>query len=343
MRNTFGKLEIDLQLFNGAAAGGAAGGGEAAGGDAGQAVESANLPKADVNRRGGSSRRSRTGAYDNVVFGKQGDDSAVETANNPAAGGENAEGNGNKSGITTTSDTLEAKRKAFQEMIDGEYKEQYAEVFQKAFNRRFSEVKGLESTIEAQKPILDMLLSRYKIEDGDMGKLQKALEEDNSYWEQAAEQSGMTVEQYKAMQKLERESAELKALRQRQAGEAQAQEQLARWMRESEAVKAVYPGFDLRAELANRDFQGLLKSGVPVQKAYELMHMEEIMTARQQAAAQTTAAQMQAKIKSKAARPSENGTSSQSAAIVKNDVSNLSRADRAEIARRAQRGEKITF
>jgi hypothetical protein len=53
--------------------------------------------------------------------------------------------------------------------------------------------------------------------------------------------------------------------------------------------------------------------------------------------------QVVAKIKSKAARPSENGTSSQSAVIVKNDVHNLSRADRAEIARRAQRGEKISF
>ena len=108
-------------------------------------------------------------------------------------------------------------------------------------------------------------------------------------------------------------------------------------------MKTLYPGFDLRAEIANREFQGLLRSGIPVQKAYELIHMDEIKEAAARSAAQATSAQMTAKIKSKAARPSENGTSSQSAVIVKNDVGNLSRADRAEIARRVQRGEKITF
>jgi len=60
-------------------------------------------------------------------------------------------------------------------------------------------------------------------------------------------------------------------------------------------------------------------------------------------AAQTTGQQMAAKIQSKASRPKENGTSSQSAVIVKNDVHSLSRAERAEIARRAARGESIKF
>ena len=201
----------------------------------------------------------------------------------------------------------------------------------------------MEKTIADQKPILDLLAQRYGIADGDMGKLLTAIEEDSSYWQEAADKEGLTVEQYKAMQKLQRENAELQKLRQRQQGEQQAQQQLAKWMQDAEGMKTLYPGFDLRAELANREFQGLLKSGIPVQKAYELIHMDEIKEAAARSAAQATSAQMTAKIKSKAARPSENGTSSQSAVIVKNDVGNLSRADRAEIARRVQRGEKITF
>lgn len=340
MHKLFEALDIDLQLFNGAAAG--ASGGAAEGGspaDAGQAVEG-NLPKADAKARIGSSRRSRTGAYDNVVFGKQGEGADAGSAGSDA--GSDA-GDSGKSGITTTSDTLEQKRAAFKELIEGEYKDQYTETFQKAFNRRFAEVKGMEASLEAQKPILDMLAQRYGITDGDMGKLQKAIEEDSTYWEEAAEKAGLTVEQYKAMQKLERDSAELRAMRQRQAGEQAAQAQLAKWMQESEELKRIYPTFDLRAELVNRDFQGLLKSGIPVQKAYELMHMDEIKEAAARSAAQATSKQMQAKIKSRASRPAENGTSSQSAVIVKNDVSNLSREDRAEIARRVQRGEQITF
>ena len=321
-------LKLDLQLFNEGAAGGA-------GGDGGTAQAGASeLPKAETTPTG-SSRRSRT-AEPNVVYGIQPD------TESPASEG-TAEGNGNKSGVSTTSDSLEAKRTAFKEMIEGEYKEQYTEMFQQAFNRRFKEVKGMESSLAAQKPILDMLMQKYKIADGDMSALQTAIESDSQYWEEAAEEAGLTVEQYKAMQKLQRENEELRKQRQRQLGQQQAQQQLEKWYKEGEALKTLYPTFDFQAEAQNREFLGLLRSGLPVQKAYELIHMDEIKEAAARTAAQTTGAQMEARIKSKASRPSENGTSSQSAAIVKNDVHNLTRADRAEIARQAQMGKMIKF
>ena len=335
MRNNEDLFKFDLQLFSDGAAASAA-----PAGDGAQQAGENPLAKADTKGMRGGSRRAKTGAYDNVVFGKQ--DAAGDTAVSSDAGN-TAEANGNKSGVTTTSDTLEARRKAFEDMIGGEYKDLYAEKFQEAFNRRFKEVKGMEQSLSDQKPILDMLLQRYNIADGDMKKLLSAIEEDNSYWEEAAEKEGLTVEQYKAMNKLQRENAELQKMRQRQQGEQQAQAQLAKWMQEAEGMKDMYPGFDLRTEIQNRDFQGLLKSGIPVQKAYELIHMEEIKQAAARSAAQTASAQMQANIKAKQSRPSENGTSSQSAVIVKNDVHNLSRSDRAEIVRRAQRGEKIRF
>ena len=122
-----------------------------------------------------------------------------------------------------------------------------------------------------------------------------------------------------------------------------AQQKLNEWYAESEKVKEVYPTFDFRAETADRDFLGLLKSGLSVQQAYELKHMDEIKANAAKAAAQTAGQQMAAKIQSKASRPKENGTSSQSAVIVKNDVHSLTRAERAEVVRRAQRGEKISF
>ena len=328
-------LKVDLHLFDGAA------GGAPAGGEGAQAAEGA-LPKAETNSRSGSSRRSKAGAFDNVVFGKQEDASGTEAATSSAAGN-NGEGNANKSGVTTTSDSLEAKRAAFDELIDGEYKDIYAEKFQQAFNRRFKEAKGMEQSLNAQKPIMDILMQRYNIADGDVAKLQSAIEQDNVYWESAAEEAGLTVEQFKAMKKLERENAELQRMRQRQQGEQAAQQKINAWYAESEKVKEVYPTFDFKAEAANPNFLGLLKSGLGVQQAYELMHMDEIKTNAARAAAQTAGQQMAAKIQTKAARPKENGTSSQSAVIVKNDVHSLSRAERAEIARRAARGERIKF
>ena len=335
MRKVYTLIDIDLRLFDGAAGAAPAGGeGGAAQGNAGATA------KAETNGRSGSSRRSRTGES-NVVYGIQEDASGPETTTSSDAG-KNGQAV-SKSGVSTTSNTLEDRRKAFDAMIDGEYKDVFEERFQQAFNRRFKETKGMEQTITSQKPIMDMLMQRYKITDGDVSKLQTAIEQDDRYWSEAADEAGLTVEQYKAMQKLERENAELKLIRQRQQGEQAAQQKLNQWYAEGEKMKEVYPTFDFRTEAANRDFMGLLKSGLGVQQAYELVHMEEIKAAAAKSAAQTAGEQMKARIQNKASRPSENGTSSQSAVITKSDVHSLSRQDRAEIARRAQRGEKIRF
>ena len=316
-------LKVNLQLFG---EGGTSAGGE---GTAAQATESA-LPKAD---RSGSSRRK---SGENIVYGKQMD---ASTPTSPAAEGI-SEGNG----ITTTSNTKEARMAKFKEMVEGEYKDEFTSMFQESFNRRFKDVKEMENSLTAQKPILDMLMQRYKISDGDMSKLLSAVEQDDQYWEEAAEEAGLTVEQYKAMQKLERENEELKKVRQRQIGEQKAQEQLNAWYREADEVKKTYPSFDFRAEAQNRDFLDLLKKGINVRQAYELVHKDEIMEATAKSAAQAAGAQMEARIKSKAARPSENGMSSQSAAVIKKDsVSALTRKDRANIAKLVQRGERITF
>lgn len=334
-------LKIDLHLFDGAAggAGGASAGGEGAGVATSAEQGNESLPKADKVKSGSSRRSAKTGAFDNVVFGKQ---EAAETSSS-AAEGNNGEGNANKSGVSTTSDSLDAKRAAFKELIEGEYKEQYSEAFQQAFNRRFKETKEMEASITAQKPIMDMLMQRYNISDGDVGKLQTAIEQDTAYWEQVAEEQGLTVEQYMAMKKLERENAELNKMRQQQQGEQKAQQQINTWYAEADKVKAIYPTFDFKAECANRDFLGLLKAGIGVQKAYELMHMDEIKTSAARAAAETAGQQMAAKVQAKASRPKENGMSSQSAVIVKDSVSNLTRAERREVARRVARGEKIVF
>lgn len=335
MLKTHKLLDIDLHLFDGAA-GGAAPAGE--GGEASAQATESTLPKADKR---GSSRRNKSGEYDNVVFGKQ-DEATSAAAEDITPAAEGAEGN-SKSGVTTTSNTLEAKRQAFKDLIEGEYKDQYTEMFQNAFNRRFKETKSMENSLNAQKPIMDMLLQRYNIADGDMAKLQTAIEQDDVYWEEAADKAGLTIEQYKAMQKLERENAELKQMRQRQMGEQQAQQQMAKWAADEKAIKDVYPAFDLRAELANEQFRGLLKANIPMQQAYELMHMDEIKASAARVAAQNAGQQMVAKIQQRAARPQENGTSSSSAVITKSDVHSLTKKDRAEAVRRAQRGDTIRF
>lgn len=318
-------LKVDLQLFSD---GGATGGAE------GAAATTEGAPKTENVKPSGSSRRSRAGEFDNVVFGKQEtDNTSLATEGNPTGAG--------KTDVTTTSDTLEARRKAFNDLINGEYKDIYQENFQQVFDRRFKQVKGMESELASQKPIIEKLMSRYNVDD--VAKLEKALDEDTEYWESVAEAKGMTVEQYQAVQKLERENAELKAMREYQRGQQQMQQQIDSWYKEAEAVKEIYPSFDFKTEAQNPEFLSLLKNGNSVEHAYKVLHFDELTQNAARVAAQTADAQAQARIKQKASRPSENGTSSQSAAIVRNDVSSLTRAERAEIARRVQRGEKIVF
>lgn len=321
-------LKVDLQLFND---GGTAGGAESS------AATTEGAPKAET-KPSGSSRRLKSGEFDNVVFGKQegttdANATSLDTEGNPTGAG--------KTDVSTTSNTLEARRKAYNDLINGEYKDLDQERFQQVFDRRFKQVKGIEAELASQKPIIDKLMARYGVDD--VVKLEKALNDDTEYWEKVAEERGMTVEQFHAVQRLEQENAELKAIRDRQMGQVQFQQQIDAWYKEADKVKEIYPSFDFKKEAQNPEFLNLLRHGNSVEHAYKVLHFDELTQNAARVAAQTADAQAQARIKSKASRPLENGMSSQSAAIVKSDVSSLTRKDRAEIARRVQRGEKIVF
>lgn len=316
----FKLVNVDLRLFDGTA-----GGAAATSGDGVAETGQISTETTAENKRNGNGHRS-SGELSNVVYGKQ---------DNPVAEGEND--------ITTTSNTLENKRAEFEELINGEYKDMFTDRMQSIIDRRFKETKNLESRLMAQQPVIDTLMSKYKIGDGDIGKLTEAINNDDAYWEEAAEEAGLTVEQYKAVQKLRRENEEFKRAQRMQAGQQQMNAQINDWYKQAEAVKTVYPDFDFKTEVANRDFLGMLKAGIPVQKAYEVAHFDDLVTGAARTAAQTAEKNTVAKLRNKASRPMENGTSSSSSAVIKSDVSTLTKADRAEIARRAARGETIRF
>ena len=319
-------LKVDLQLFNDGGAAGAEG--------SATSTEGASKVETKPN---GSNRRSKAGEFDNVVFGKQEGTASTETTSLDTEGNPTDAG---KTDVTTTSNTLEERQKAYNDFIN-EYKDIDQKRFQDTFDRRFKQVKGMEADLAAQKPILDMLRTRYGVED--VADLQKALTEDTEYWERIAEEKGMTVEQYHAVQKLEQENAELRQMRERQIGQARFEQQIDAWYKEAEKVKELYPSFDFKAEAQNPQFLSLLKHGNSVEHAYKVLHFDELTQNAARVAAQTADAQAQARIKSKASRPSENGISSKSAVIVKNDVAALSRKERAEIAKRVARGDIISF
>lgn len=114
-------------------------------------------------------------------------------------------------------------------------------------------------------------------------------------------------------------------------------------MKQSEALKGVYPNFDLNLELQNGKFVDLIKNNVDVRTAYEVVHKDEIIPAAMKFTADKVKQQISNSIIANGARPTENGINSQSSALVKPDVSMLTKEDRAEIIRRVAKGEKISF
>ena len=331
-------LDIRLNLFDGGGAAGGAGAGAAASGDGAPGTQG------ETQASPASTRRGKSGEYQNVIFGKQAKPAEAGEGGDPEGQQRSSDaGSDNKPDASTTSNTLEAKRRAFQDLVNGEYKDIYTEETQRIIDRRFRETRNLEQQVGQYQPVIDMLMQRYQIGDGDMGKLSQAIENDDAYWSEAAEEAGMSVEQYKQFQKLQRENRELlRQQRQRQADES-VQRQLRQWYGQAEEMRTLYPSFDLGAEVKDPQFLSLLKSGVPVRHAYEVIHMDEIKEAAMRAQAKATEKQVVDGIRAKGARPQENGTAAQSAFTVKDDVSKLSKKDRAEIARRVARGESIEF
>lgn len=303
---------INLQLFND---GGAVGG----------SAESTNVGSSSQQIQSPLSKRQ---SEQQVIYGKQPDQ---------------VEASEGAKGLETTSDSLEARRQEFENLISSDYKDLFSERVQGIIDKRFKETKQLESKMSAIDPIVQMLSDKYGIKGNDLTKLAEAIENDDMYWEEAADEAGLTVEQYKYVKKMERENEAFKQRQQESMREQQIRESWQNILTQSEQLKATYPGFDLDTEFQNPHFQSLIQSGVPVQTAYEVIHMDDIKNGIAQTTAQSVQQQAAHKAKAKAARPSENGLHNQGGITIKNDVTKLTKADRAEIARRVARGEQISY
>lgn len=249
-------------------------------------------------------------------------------------------------GVQTATEAQINPDAEFEKLIKGQYKAQYDARMQDTIQKRLKGTKETVDKYNALQPVLEILGKKHGVDASDIEALTKAIEEDDSYFEDEALERGMTVKQLKEVRSMERENAELR--RQMQAQQDQQAQQnadklYASWMDQAEKARQVYPSFDLRAEMNNPKFVDLLRSNIDVRTAYEVLHKDEIIPAAMQFTAKTVESKIAKGIAANRARPAENGMSSGSAAVVKSDVSQLSKADRAEIIRRVQRGEKIRF
>lgn len=300
---------LDLQLF----ADGGAGAGDGGGGTAQGAGVTA-----------GAAGQQNTGDNPNAATAAEGSAAAGQENVDPAA--------------------------AFDALIKGQYKDQYQANVQKILGGRLSSLNKQLQGYQAGQPVFDILAEKYGLQPTDYAGIAKAAENDTSFVERQALEMGKDPQDLLELKRVQRENAayrrQQEAFRQQQA-EQHRQQQLAaqqnQWRQQAEEARQVYPGLNLDTEIKDPRFAQLLRSGVPVKAAYEVIHMNEIMGGAMQYAANRAAQNVTNSVIAGASRPSENGTASQSAAGVKSDVSLLSKKDRADIIRRVQNGEKIRF
>lgn len=264
------------------------------------------------------------------------------------AGGGAAEAAGNgaqqPSQTIVTERTSQERAAAFEQLIKGEYAEEFAARTQGIIDKRFKETKGLEKQMESMKPLMEALSTKYGVTDH--AKLLEAIEADASFYQEAADEQGLSVEQYKHMRELERKAAafdEAEKQRQRVDSERKA---YAVWDQQSQALKGIYPQFDFASECQNPEtgpqFIKLLGNGVDVRTAYEVMHKDELLGGAIQSAVTQTQQRTMQTIAANGMRPSENGVGgSRAAEMTKIDPSKMTKKERNALVQRSMRGERI--
>lgn len=318
---------VDLQLF-------AEGGGDGAAAAGGDGAVPAAAEKAASAPAQGKGREAVAAEVDEMLSPAE-----EPGAEEDAAEGEKQDGAANKSGTDP-----EAHRKAFGELMRGEYNWEFGEMIVQATQ------KAYDSILNEQGPvgrILNALGQKYGTAPGDYEALAAAVEggvvKDDAYYEDMAMKKGISVQLAKEMDALESENAKHRAAEQQRAEAAKMEAIQQEWDAAAERIRAEDPGFDIKTALADPDFAQMLKLGVKMEDAYKARYFDDIMARRTTQTAKTVEKGVEARIRQRGARPAENGTNPGGAAVLKTDVSKLTPQQCEELERRAMRGQIITF
>ena len=230
-------------------------------------------------------------------------------------------------------------------MKDPEYNKQMQAVVQS----RLRTAKTAEDNLNKLAPTIELLARKYNLDPTniDYEALNKAVNDDDDYYENKALEMGVSVETAKKIDKQERDSAREQAQAERTLQEQKIQQHLIKLEQQGEAMRKVFPNFDLRTELQNPAFARMTSPnvGISVEDAYYAVHRNEIQAAAMQVTAQKTAEKISNAIQAGSRRPDEAGTSSQAPSVSTFDYRNASREQREALKKRirdaAARGEKL--
>lgn len=269
-------------------------------------------------------------------------DGAGENTAAPSTQGQNSGDNGvnAQKGAENTAAAAEPEKEggeSFEELINGRFKEDYDKSVGKIINRRLS---SLRQENASQRDILETLMARANVSSIDELKERINSEEEIS---SAAANEGMDVDNYKQIEELRKHKMRQAENERLNQAVRRAQEQENIWREQAKEVQTLYPEFNLDQELENPDFRALIMTKNPqyqisMTDAYRIVHAEEIAQNIEKAAYE----KFSKSVSTRASRPPENGSGNTARAEIKS-VADLTKKERADLAKRAQQGERITF
>lgn len=244
----------------------------------------------------------------------------------------------------------EERRKAFGELLRGEYADLTEELMQNAVTEA---TRRLEAS-PAMKGLMQALQEKYGTDANDLVALTEAVRngavKDDAYYEKLAMEKGVSTRTARELDKLESQNKHLteqqqmiQQMERQRAQQAHIAELQAGWDREAEQLKAQYPDFNMAEVLANPEVEKMMRSGVSMTNAYRSAYFDHILKQQQAATARQVEQGVVNRLQQRNARPGENGTRPGGAVQTKIDVSHMSRKEMEEIEKRAMRGEVITL
>lgn len=244
----------------------------------------------------------------------------------------------------------EERRKAFGELLRGEYADLTEELMQNAVTEA---TRRLEAS-PAMKGLMQALQEKYGTDANDLVALTEAVRngavKDDAYYEKLAMEKGVSTRTARELDKLESQNKHLteqqqmiQQMERQRAQQARIAELQAGWDREAEQLKAQYPDFNMAEVLANPEVEKMMRSGVSMTNAYRSAYFDHILKQQQAATARQVEQGVVNRLQQRNARPGENGTRPGGAVQTKIDVSHMSRKEMEEIEKRAMRGEVITL
>lgn len=245
------------------------------------------------------------------------------------------------------------KRKAFGQLMQGEYAAEFEEAMQRAAQL------AVQSVLDnpAVKGLMDALGEAYGIDvqsADNLAALTEAVKngkvKNDEYYETLAAERGISVKTAREMDRMESELQRANAEKQRaeqirQAAEHQqrAAAVRAQWEAEAAQLKVKYPAFELDEVLNNPSVADMIRRGIGLEAAYRAAYFDQLMEASTARTAQQVEQGVTARIQQRAQRPAENGAHPGGAAEMKVDVAHMTAKQRAELAKRARRGERIVL